>query len=164
MSGGRIQVHGVLDTGAHPSACLRATVLVSGSSIASTPPGSLTWKEASVQFLMTVDITGCFMVMEVVKQFEICIFHIQGLGFPCIFSACVQIHIYVQVTPCIGEMKIGRNAMEIHISTLCFLQSYNIPLCYSLRYFACVCKLLASVFLGTVWHILLNFLFSTTKL
>lgn len=32
----------------------------------------------------------CFTVMEVVKQFEIPIFHTQELGFPYILSACVQ--------------------------------------------------------------------------
>lgn len=58
----------------------------------------------------------------------------------------------------------GRNTVKIHIGTLCFLQSYNIPLYSFFCYFACVWKLPASIFLGIAWHILLNFLFSIIKL
>jgi len=90
ISGGRIQVHDVLDTRAHPPMCLRAAVLSSGSSTASKPLGSLASKEISVQFWVTVDIMVCFVVREVVQQFEICIFHIQELGFPCNLSACMR--------------------------------------------------------------------------
>lgn len=105
MSEVRIQVRGVLDTRAHLPVCLHVTDLASGSSIASIPPYSLTWKETPGQFGVTVDIMACFIVMEVVKPCEISVFHIQGLGFPCILSACVQYILMLRLYLVLGKWK-----------------------------------------------------------
>lgn len=89
----------------HILLCACMWLTSSGSSTASVPPHSLTWKETLGQFWVTVDIVACFMVMEVVKPFEISVFHIQGLGFPCILSACVQYILTFRLHLVLGKWK-----------------------------------------------------------
>lgn len=138
----RIWVHGVLDTRVCPPVCFCVTVLQQqhwyhlvpllgmGTSMMLGGCGYLTMP--------------CFMVMEAVKQFDICISQVQESCFPCILSTCMQ-YIFVSGFDLIFTMsmwnymrKMAINAVDMHISTLCFFQKYNIPLSF-LFLLLCMC-------------------------